>query len=798
MEDESSGQLPPIKAVAEGRNYIKYKRLHSEFEQTEGVTNATVEDDSTMMDENEKNSDQHNNANAWKSGRLQQNWNGNKTERKFYTGEDEITTKIELEKMAEERRKLADQIKDRGTRPGYSFSKRGFGPYKEGSGGEQGHQDSETSKEQAHHEQQSTNHAASQSSGQGDSTFGPWMIAPSRVRRQTRNTNVGHNGNGKERNQSSKGKDEEVTKLMVFRAEGKEKATWQEVRRNVGKKDSKANINWARNIIKNKNMEEGGPSSSAQVNIQKETIEEESMNVQAHLDMGQVQKIKKGTTFQIIENSISPNHVTKPTIVAVETQTKSKKEIETPNGINSVQFQNNQPPYYQMEGRPKEIPNLQQPIDIEELETYRAMDAHNGKNHINEQSNMHGDILMTEQGNTQKSIDSIDKLFNEILCDVPCVDILDLKCQKHYGDDKIVSWVFAALQRHVRELTFEFYLYDSEALFHTLNGCKTLVELELGKNFDFNLPENFTLANVERLTLIGLTFHDDRESINELLAGCPSLDDLWLCGCDTVNLERLCIQSPLLKSLVIEDCWRGLTCDLFLNAPNLEVLIYNDCTAAEYHMRKFNSLLAVTIDVGPSTKQLEKKEEYFDDDGVSNLDSGVAELFTACSSTVRLYLAACAIQALQRSHVQVPAFQNLTFLALGCMTILGWKLLASLLSSAPNLESLQFEEGFHEYEVGFASFESLLPALPICLESKLKKIDLWVFKGEEDEMKLIGYFLKNGKVLEQLHVHCLPYEDITTLLRLFMFPRLSKTCQVLFLDRVNLPRPAADQFHFSV
>ncbi|KAG8379538.1 hypothetical protein BUALT_Bualt07G0099400 [Buddleja alternifolia] len=375
----------------------------------------------------------------------------------------------------------------------------------------------------------------------------------------------------------------------------------------------------------------------------------------------------------------------------------------------------------------------------------------------------------------------VDKLLNETLCDVPCVDKLDLKCQKHYGDDKIVSWVFAALQRNVRELTFEFYLNDSEALFHTLDGCKTLVELELGKNFDLNLPENFTLPNVERLTLIGLTFHDDRESINELLAGCPSLDDLWLCGCDTVNLERLCIRSALLKSLVIEDCWRQSTCDLFLNAPNLEVLIYNDCTAAEYHLRKFKSLLAVTIDVGPSTEQLEKEEEYFDDDGVSNLDSGVADIFTACSSTVRLYLATCAIEALQRAHVQVPAFQNLTFLALGGMTILGWKLLACLLSSAPNLESLQFEEGFHEYEGGFASFESLLPALPICLESKLKKIDLWVFKGEEDEMKLIGYFLKNGKVLEQLHVHCLPYEDITTLLRLFMFPRLSKTCQVLFL-----------------
>ncbi|KAG8379546.1 hypothetical protein BUALT_Bualt07G0100200 [Buddleja alternifolia] len=144
------------------------------------------------------------------------------------------------------------------------------------------------------------------------------------------------------------------------------------------------------------------------------------------------------------------------------------------------------------------------------------------------------------------------------------------------------------------------------------------------------------------------------------------------------------------------------------------------------------------------------------------------------------------LQALQRAHVQVPSFQNLTFLVLGCVTIRGWKLLASLLTSAPNLEKLQLEEGFHDYEGGFASFESLLPTLPICLESKLRKINLWVFKGEEDEMKLIEYFLKNGKVLEKLRIYCLPYEDISTLLRLFMFPRLSKTFQVLFLRKCNM------------
>ncbi|KAG8379539.1 hypothetical protein BUALT_Bualt07G0099500 [Buddleja alternifolia] len=379
--------------------------------------------------------------------------------------------------------------------------------------------------------------------------------------------------------------------------------------------------------------------------------------------------------------------------------------------------------------------------------------------------------------------DFVDRLLNETLLDVRCVDRLALKCQKHYGDDKIVSWISAALQRNVRQLTLKFFLHDSETLFHTLNGCKTIVKLELSKNFDLYLPGNFTLPNLTRLTLIGLTFHDDRESVNELLDGCPSLDDLWLCGCNTLYLDTLCIRSPLLKGLVIEDCWSGSTCDLLLDAPNLEVLIYNDCTAADYSLTKFKALLAVTIDVGPSTEQLEDEDDYIDDEGVSSLDSGVAEIFTACSSAVRLYLAACAIEAVQRANVQVPAFQNLTFLALGCMTILGWKLFASLLTSAPNLESLQLEEGFNEYEGGFASFESLLPTLPICLESKLKKIDLWVFKGEEDEMKLIEYFLKNGKHLEKLHVHCLPYEDITTLLRIFMFPRLSKTCRVLFLRK---------------
>ncbi|KAK4486200.1 hypothetical protein RD792_008869 [Penstemon davidsonii] len=271
----------------------------------------------------------------------------------------------------------------------------------------------------------------------------------------------------------------------------------------------------------------------------------------------------------------------------------------------------------------------------------------------------------------------VDKLFDKTLHDVPCVDELVLKCHMHCYEAKIVSWVYAALRLKLRHLVLDLSLDQSNELFVSLKDNTALTSLELGRYFDLCLPNNFTLPNLQCLHLHNLTFHGEgKKSINELLAGCPKLEKLWFTRCNLRPLGVLYIQSFMLKNFTTEDSWNNSECHLVLETPNLEVLSYCDCSPRSYTLSSFESLLAAHVDVeGP----------LFSDDGV-------AQLVDACSSTTKLYLAASSIEALHRSSLQLPLFQNLTCLSLGCLGFYGWSSLARLLWSAPNLESLVFEE----------------------------------------------------------------------------------------------------------
>lgn len=74
--------------------------------------------------------------------------------------------------------------------------------------------------------------------------------------------------------------------------------------------------------------------------------------------------------------------------------------------------------------------------------------------------------------------------------------------------------------------------------------------------------------------------------------------------------------------------------------------------------------------------------------------------------------------------------------------------------------------------------------VPVSLSSHLKKIDLWSFTGEEDEVQLVEYFLTTAKVLNKMEISCdLSWDKYLSMRkRLSMLPRLSETCR-LFLSK---------------
>ncbi|KAK4482099.1 hypothetical protein RD792_011550 [Penstemon davidsonii] len=290
-------------------------------------------------------------------------------------------------------------------------------------------------------------------------------------------------------------------------------------------------------------------------------------------------------------------------------------------------------------------------------------------------------------------------------------------------------------------------LNNSETLFHSLNGCTTLVELELGSNFEFCVPEDFVLPNLKEVSLHSLIIRDDADSVNTLLA-CPMLEHLTLSACVWEALGFLYIKSSMLKKLFIMLC-TGF--DVLIDAPNLEGFLYSGNVITEFVMNDSNSLRSAIIEF-----------LYIDLYSGNNMRS-LGPLVKGCLSTIRLYLSGNSIVCLLKLH--------------------GFEILARLLNNAPNLQTLTIEEGFESCEGGYASFESSLPSLPDCLKLCFKKIEIREFKGEEDGIKFIEYFLKNGRMLEEVRVIHLPFVDTSIFDRLMMFPRHSKTCEILSIEK---------------
>ncbi|WMV11126.1 hypothetical protein MTR67_004511 [Solanum verrucosum] len=77
-----------------------------------------------------------------------------------------------------------------------------------------------------------------------------------------------------------------------------------------------------------------------------------------------------------------------------------------------------------------------------------------------------------------------------------------------------------------------------------------------------------------------------------------------------------------------------------------------------------------------------------------------------------------------------------------------------------------------------------------CLESCLKSIHLTNFNGEENEIKLLKFFLKNARVLEKLTIFWVEYPDKSeeALEEVLKFPRTSSQVVLTFLDAKPKPR----------
>ncbi|KAI8566614.1 hypothetical protein RHMOL_Rhmol02G0054500 [Rhododendron molle] len=145
------------------------------------------------------------------------------------------------------------------------------------------------------------------------------------------------------------------------------------------------------------------------------------------------------------------------------------------------------------------------------------------------------------------------------------------------------------------------------------------------------------------------------------------------------------------------------------------------------------------------------------------------------------------LQTCVRYHgPRLPVFHSLTTLELGFNKGANWGLLPNLLECSPNLRTLDFEGLMDDYYFCDHFWEWYPPErVPTCLLFTLEKINIGMFRGQENEVKVVEYFLANAKVLKIMDIRFDPEEmrlgqpDYQDLRKLLEMPRGSTSCKVM-------------------
>ncbi|CAI9090584.1 OLC1v1025385C1 [Oldenlandia corymbosa var. corymbosa] len=284
--------------------------------------------------------------------------------------------------------------------------------------------------------------------------------------------------------------------------------------------------------------------------------------------------------------------------------------------------------------------------------------------------------------------DFVGGVLKRLLLNGASIHDFQLICHKKYEDDCIASWVRSAVMLSVQTVCLKASMGDSSKLFASLNGCTSLSELYLGRDFILNVPV-VKFPNLKLLLLDHVEIADDK-SVELLFDGCPVLDTLVINRCD-IFVDIFCICLPSLSSLTLCGCFIKSGCTMVIDTPKLNSLNYICILADSYSlMSNFDGISELALHILPISKLLEGNDEELEDPIYDY--TRLSKLINSCSGVETLNLGEFTIDALHYLSIPLPKFFNLKILKLGAMGMAGWKILGSFLDNAPNLETLALFE----------------------------------------------------------------------------------------------------------
>lgn len=358
----------------------------------------------------------------------------------------------------------------------------------------------------------------------------------------------------------------------------------------------------------------------------------------------------------------------------------------------------------------------------------------------------------------------------------------------HFGPSKLFDLMDVVARCDLEVLDIELTSDSIRDLPWCLFGSDNLVVLKLSGELELDLSDDVSFPNLKILWLKSVKYSNDT-SVEKLLSGCPVLEELDVNRPDEDNVWNYVISVPSLKRLTLDfSSLQGDPDDddylylsesesesdsdqdvngehhLFVDAPKLEYLKLVDHMSDDISITKMPCLSQAHICVEKCYYMDEGVKPYYENDAFG--------ILRAISNVKCLCLTGDTLRTLLNSeNTGVPIFRNLVNLELGFDSWNGPEMLPTLLRASPKLETLSLPEGItcpgerddNVNEDIFFEYQWEPPKeVPECLLSSLKTLEIWKLCGEEEEeLKLVKYFLKNAMVLEKMTIvfHYFPYHD---------------------------------------
>ncbi|KAK9267356.1 hypothetical protein L1049_009781 [Liquidambar formosana] len=138
----------------------------------------------------------------------------------------------------------------------------------------------------------------------------------------------------------------------------------------------------------------------------------------------------------------------------------------------------------------------------------------------------------------------------------------------------------------------------------------------------------------------------------------------------------------------------------------------------------------------------------------------------------------------------LPVFRNLTYLQLTAVPMcFDFKALLNILQKSPCLETLIFHEGVEVSSFCVKDDDGILDPVPSCFLSHLKRIEVYNFDGNEEQLYVIKILLKNATVLEKMVITSWVHRSGSGMRKkvrkqLLSLPRGSASCSVVLCEEI--------------